>query len=138
MPSSRQHLLGGIMREGEHNPREEDYDEPTLQGFPIRDLRYADDIALLATTPKGLATLIQSVRYHSEQKGLHLNVKNTKTMDIDKCKYEAAIKIDGEQIERVTSFGYLGARIEANGKSTPETRRKLAMAGSKLKKMTNS
>ena len=34
------------------------YDVPTLQGLPIRDLRYADDTALLATTPKGLVTLI--------------------------------------------------------------------------------
>ena len=56
------------MREVEHDCRKEDYDEPTLQGLPIRDLRYADDSGLLATTPKGLASLIQSVIYHSEKK----------------------------------------------------------------------
>ena len=42
-----------------------------------------------------------------------------------------------EEIERVGSFQYLGAKIEANGKTTPEIRRRLAMATSKLKKMTN-
>ena len=47
-------------------------------------------------------------------------------MDIDKCKKEARIAIDGEEIERVGKFEYLGARIEANGKSTPEIRRRLA------------
>ena len=58
-------------------------------------------------------------------------------MDTNKCKEKASIKIDGEEIERVDSFEYLGARIEANGKTTPEIRRRLAMATSKLKKMTN-
>ena len=113
----------GIMREVEHDHRNEEYDEPTLQGVPIRDLRYADDIALLATTPRGLEALIQSVKYHSEQRGLHLNVKKTKIMDIDKCKEEAVITINGEEIERVNNFVYLGARIDANGKSTLEIRR---------------
>ena len=41
-------------------------------------------------------------------------------MGIDKCKDETVIKIVGEEIERVTNFVYLGARIEAYGKSTPE------------------
>ena len=125
----------GIMREVENDNRKEEYDEPTIQGFPIRDLRYADDTALLATTPKGLENLILSVKEHSEQKGLNLNVKKTKIMDIDKCKEEAIINVDGEAIERVNNFEYLGARIEANGKSSSEIRRRLAMATSKLKKM---
>ena len=124
------------MREVEHDYRNEEYDGPTLQGLPIRDLRYADDIALLATTPRGLEALLQPVKYHSELRRLHLNVKKTKIMDIDKCKEEAVITINGEEIERVNNFEYLGARIDANGKSTLEIRR-LAMAGSKLKKMTN-
>ena len=47
----------------------------------------------------------------------------------------AKIAIDGEEIERVSNFEYLGARIEANGKSTPEIRRRLAMATTRLTKM---
>ena len=43
--------------------------------------------------------------------------------------------MDGEAIERVNNFEYLGAKIEANGKSSSEIRRRLAMAASKLKKM---
>ena len=127
----------GIMREVEHDPRNNVYDEPTMQGLPIRDLRYADDTALLSTTPKGIESLIKSVKEHSEEKGLNLNIKKTKIMDTDKCSEEAIIEIDGEEIERVRSFEYLGAKIEANGKNTPEIRRRLAMATSKLKKMTN-
>ena len=91
----------------------------------------------MATTPEGLENLILSVKEHSEQKGLKLNVKKTKIMDIDKCKEDAEIKINGEEIERVSNFEYLGARIEANGKSSPEIRRRLAMATAKLQKMTS-
>ena len=125
----------GIMREVEHDHRKEEYDEPSLQGLPIRDLRYADDTALLATTSKGLETLIKSVKDHSEQKGLLLNLKKTKIMDIDKRKGKAVITSDGEEIERVSNFNQLGAQIEANGKSTPEIKRRLAIAGSNLRKM---
>ena len=42
---------------------------------------------------------------------------------------------DGEEIERVSNFEYLSARIEANGKSTREIRRRLAMATTRLTKM---
>ena len=125
------------MREVEHDPRNRAYDKPTIQGVPIRDFRYADDTTLLATTTRGLEDLRRSVKEHSEQKGLHLNVKKTEIMDTDKCKMEAVIKLDVEEIEWVNSFEYFGARIEANGKSSPEIRRRLAMATSKLKKMAS-
>ena len=111
---------------------ENNYDEPRMQGLSIRDLRYADDTALLATTTAGLENLIKSLKEHSEQKGLFLNVKKTKVMGIDRCREEAVINIDRGEIERVISFEYL-----KNGKKTPEIRRRLAMATAKLKKMAN-
>ena len=123
------------MREVEHDPRNNKCEEPNIQGLSLSDLRYADDTALVATTPKGLENIIMAVKEHSEQRGLHLNVKKTKIMDTDKCKEDAIIKINGEEIERVNSFEYLGARIDGSGKSTPEIRRRLAMATSKLIKM---
>ena len=108
----------------------------SIQGVHLKNLRYADNTALLSTTPTGLEKLIKSVKEHSDEKGLFLNIKKTKIMDIDKCKKEARIAIDGEEIEkRVSNFEYLGARIEANGKSTPEIRRRLAMATTRLTKM---
>ena len=125
----------GIMREVSLDHRKDDYEEPSIQGVQLKDLRYADDTALLSTTPTGLEKLIKSVKEHSDEKGLFLNIKKTKIMDIDKCKKEAKIAIDGEEIERVSNFEYLSARIEANGKSTPEIRRRLAMATTRLTKM---
>ena len=107
----------GKMREVEYDPRSGEHDEPRMQGLSIRDLRYADDTVLLATTTTtGLENFIKSVKEHSEQKGLFLNVKKTKIMSTDRCREEAVINIDREEIERVSSFEYLGARIQANGK----------------------
>ena len=119
----------GIMREVSLDHRKDDY------RVNLKDLRYASDTALLSTTPTGLEKIIKSVKANSDEKGLFLNIKKTKIMDIDKYKKEARIAIDGEEIERVSNFEYLGARIEANGKSTPEIRRRLAMATTRLTKM---
>ena len=58
-------------------------------------------------------------------------------MSTDRCREEAVINIDREEIERVSSFGYLEARIQADRKTTPEIRRRLAMATAKLNKMAN-
>ena len=57
-----------------------------MQGLSIKDLRYADDTALLATTTTGLENLIKSVKEHREQTGLFLNVKKTKIMSTDGCR----------------------------------------------------
>ena len=68
---------------------------------------------------------------------MFLNVKKTKIISTDRCREETDISIDREEIERVSNFEYLGARIQANGKTTPPIRRRLAMATAKLNKMAN-
>ena len=62
-----------ILREVEQDSRKDLYNEPNIQGLKLRDLRYADDTALLSTTTEGLHQLIHSVKEHSENKGLFLN-----------------------------------------------------------------
>ena len=47
----------GIMREVSLDHRKDDYEEPSIQGVHLKDLRYADDTALLSTTPTGLDNL---------------------------------------------------------------------------------
>ena len=69
----------GIMREVEYDPRSGEYDESRMQGLSIRDLRYADDTALLGTTTPGLGNLIKSAKEHSEQKGLFLMLRELKS-----------------------------------------------------------
>ena len=62
----------------------------------LRDLRYADDTASLSTTTEGLHQLIHSVKEHSENKGLFLNIKKkTKIVDTVRCKKTSDITVDG-------------------------------------------
>ena len=122
------------MREVEKGDRKGEYEEPSVQGTNIRDLRYTDDMTLLSSTSMGLKKLIKSVKEHSDKKGLPLNVKKSKIMDTEKCGKEAVIELGGEEIERVESCEYFGARKEANGKTTPDIRRRLAIVTARLNK----
>ena len=69
--------------------------------------------------------------------GLLLNAKKTKIMDSDKST-EAKITIDGEELENVSNFCYLGAQIESNGKTTPNIKRRIAIATTKLQSMMHT
>ena len=94
----------------------------------LRDLRYADDTALLSTTTEGLHQLIHSVKDHSENKGLFLNItiKKTKIVDTDRCKKTSDITVDGETVECLENFEYIGSKIEGNGKCSNEIKRRTA------------
>ena len=123
------------MREVEQDSRKDLYNEPNIQGLKLRDLRYADDTALLSTTTEGLHQLIHSVKEHSENKGLFLNIKKTKIVDTDRCKKTSDITVDGETVECLENFEYLGSKIEGNGKCSNEIKRRTAMAAGQLKKI---
>ena len=66
-----------------------------------------------------------------------LNIKKTKIMDTEKCADKTAIVIDGEEIENVEHFEYLGARFQRDGSSKYEIRRRLAIAKQKLNNLEN-
>ena len=119
-------LYYGRNNEGSITRSHYDYEEPSIQGVQLKDLGIQTTTALLYYNTNRPRKTYKTVKEHSDEKGLLLLLKKTKIMDIDKCKKEAKIAID--EIERVSNFEYLGARIEANGKSTPEIRRRLAMA----------
>ena len=58
------------MSEVEQYSRKDLYNEPNIQVVKLRDLRYADDTALLSTTTEGLHQVIHSVKEYKENKGL--------------------------------------------------------------------
>ena len=105
-----------------------------MHGKEVKELRHADDTVLFAQKPEGLRRLLQSVKTHSESSGLHLNAKKTKIMDLDKSP-TTTIDVDGEQLENVNNFVYLGSRIDADGKSSPDIRRRITITISKLNTM---
>uniref|UniRef100_H3AVM1 ribonuclease H n=1 Tax=Latimeria chalumnae TaxID=7897 RepID=H3AVM1_LATCH len=73
----------------------------------ITNLRYTDDINLISSTQEDLKDLLKRVQQASKRKGLQLNMKKTKIMDDNNKRFE----IDGNKIEEVKSFNYLGSVI---------------------------
>ena len=78
----------------------------------INNLRYADDITLMAENEEELKSVLVKVKEESEKAGLKLNIQKTKIMasgPITSCQ------IDGETMETVTDFIFGGSKITANG-----------------------
>ena len=88
-----------------------------IGGSLINNLRYADDEALLADTNQNLHHRIDAARKGSEDMGLSMDVKTTKTMVISREEnHRADILINNEMLEQINSFSYLGQAI------TPDVR----------------
>ena len=79
-----------------------------IAGRNINNLRYADDTTLMAESKEELKNLLMKVKEESEKAGLKLNMKNTKIMTYDPI---TSWQIDGEKLETVTDFIFLGSKI---------------------------
>ena len=99
----------------------------SVGGRQLTNLRYADDTTLISRTAPELQNLIDRVKSTSEEYGLFLNVKKTKVM-IYGGSPNQPVKADGEDIEVVNTFNFLGSVIVDEGGSSQEIRRRLAMA----------
>ena len=99
----------------------------SIGGRQLTNLRYADDTTLIARTASDLQDLINRVKKTSEEYGLFLNVKKTKVM-ICGGNMDQHVEADGEDIEIVNTFNFLGSLIVDEGGSSQEIRRRLAMA----------
>ena len=111
-----------------------------LLGEYINNLRYADDTVLLAETEEELQKLVDAVKEGSLKFGLEMNTKKTKTMIIrrdinDGSKIE--IKVDGETLEQVDSYQYLGQLITEDGRCEKDIRRRIGIAKTNFLKMKN-
>ena len=73
-----------------------------------RNIRYADDIALMAESKKELKSLLMKVKEESENVGLNLNIQKTKTMASGPV---TSWQIYGLIVETVTDFIFLASRI---------------------------
>ena len=97
----------------------------------INNLRYADDITLMAESEKELKNLLMKVKEGSEQVGLKLNIQKTKVMTSGPI---TSWEIDGETMETVSDFIFLGSKITADGDCSHEIKRRLLLG---RKVMTN-
>ena len=94
--------------------------ESTIAGRNINNLRYADDTTLMAESEEELKSLLTKVKEESEKVGLKLNIQKTKIMASGPI---TSWKIDGEIVETVTDFIFLGSKITADGDCSREIRR---------------
>ena len=81
-----------------------------IAGRNINNLRYADDTILMAESGKELKSLLMKMKEESEKVGLKLNIPKTKIIALDPI---TSWQTDGETIETVTDFIFLGFEITA-------------------------
>ena len=80
-------------------------------GRNINNLRYADDITLMAESEEELKSLLMKVKEESEKAGLKLNIQKTKIMASNPI---TSWQIDEETMEMMTDFIFLGSKITAD------------------------
>jgi len=78
----------------------------------INNLRYADDTTLMAESEEQLKSLLMTVKEESEKVGLKLNIQKTKIMASGPI---TSWQIDGERVETVADFIFLGSKITSDG-----------------------
>ena len=97
----------------------------------INNLRYADDTTLMAESEEELRSFLMKVKEDSEKVGLKLNIQKTKIMASGPI---TSWEIDGEPVETVSNFIFLGSKITADGDCSHEIKRRLLL---RKKAMTN-
>ena len=102
-----------------------------ISGRNINNLRYADDTTLMAESEEELKSLLMKMKEESEKVSLKLNIQKTKVMASSPI---TSWQIDGETVETVAYFIFLGSKITADGDFSHEIKRHLLLGG---KVMTN-
>ena len=97
----------------------------------INNLRYADATTLMAESEEELKSLLMKVKEESEKVGLNLNIQKTKIMASGPI---TSWEIDGETVETVSDFIFLGSQITEDGDCSHEIKRRLLLG---RKVMTN-
>ena len=102
-----------------------------IAGRNINNLRYAEDPTLMAESEEELKSPLMKVKEESEKVGLKLNIQKTKIMASSPI---TSWEIDGETVETVSDFIFLGSKITADGDCSYEIKGRLLLG---RKVMTN-
>ena len=95
-----------------------------IAGRNISNLTYADDSTLMAESEEELKSLLMKVKHKSEKDGLKLNIQKMKIMALGSI---TSWHIDGETVETVSDFIFLGSKITADGYCSHEIKRHLLL-----------
>ena len=102
-----------------------------IAGRNINNLRYADDTNLMAESKEELKSLLVKVKEESEKAGLKLNIQKNKDHGTTPGPIVSG-QIDGETMETVTDFIFLGSKITADSDCNHEMKRHLIAPWKKL------
>ena len=94
-----------------------------MAGRNINNLRYADDITLMAESEEELKNLLMKVEEETEKAGLKFSIQKTKTMASSSI---TSWQIDGENVETVADFIFLDSKITVDGDCSHEVKKTLA------------
>ena len=95
-----------------------------IAGRNMNNLRYADDTTLMAESEEELKNLLRKVKKENEKVGLKLNIQKTKIMASGPM---TSWQIDGETVETVSDFIFLGSKITEDGDCSHEIKRCLLL-----------
>jgi Reverse transcriptase (RNA-dependent DNA polymerase) len=108
-----------------------------LCGRLVSNLRFADDINLMATSPDELQAVTDHVNQQSARLGLVINIDKTKTMAVGDEQMKLHIQINGKELEQVKEFVYLGGVISDDGRSIADIRRRIGLTYAAFNKLGN-
>ena len=95
-----------------------------IAGRNTSNLRYADDTTLMAEREEELESLLMKVKEENEKTGIKLNTQKTKIMASGSI---TSWQIDGENVETMSDFIFLGSKINADGDCNHEIKRCLLL-----------
>ena len=95
-----------------------------IAGRNVNNHRYADNTTLMAESEEELKSLLMKVKEESEKVGLKLSIQKTKTMASSPI---TLWQINGETMETVTDFVFLGSKITADGDCSHEIKKRLLL-----------
>ena len=99
-----------------------------LGGQIIQNVKYADDLVLMAKEETVLQGMIDKLIEIGRCYGMEMNVGKAKVMRISRQPSPVRIMIDQKQLENVECFKYLGSRLSNDGRCTREIKSRIAMA----------
>ena len=108
--------------------------EIKIAGRNINNLRYADDTTLMAESEEELKSLLMKVKEESGKVALKLNIQKTKIIAFGPI---TSWEIDGEIVEAMSAFIFLGSKITADGNCSHEIKRCLLLGRKVMPNLDN-
>jgi len=106
----------------------------SIGGRTVTNLRFADDIDLVAGQAEELSTLTTRLEESAKRLGMQISAEKSKVMRMGSNE-ELDVSIGSEKLETVTQFKYLGATITEDARSVQEIKTRIAIATSSLAKL---